>query len=54
MCNKIEGSYDEIIITIVPSYTGKNISVICCQWHCYSCCALVTIQMATNLWYFPV
>ena len=25
-CNEIEGSYDEIIITIVPSYTGnKNI-----------------------------
>jgi len=25
MCNEIEGSYDKIIITIVPSYTGKNI-----------------------------
>ena len=24
MCNEIEGSYDKIIITIVPSYTGKN------------------------------
>ena len=26
MCNEIEGSYDKIIITIVPSYTGKNIT----------------------------
>ena len=34
-----------MIITIVPSYTRK----ICCRWHCYSCCVLVTIQMATNL-----
>ena len=25
-CNEIEGSCDEIIITIVPSYTGKNIT----------------------------
>ena len=25
MCNEIKGSYDKIIITIVPSYTGKNI-----------------------------
>ena len=24
MCNKIEGSYDKIIITIVSSYTGKK------------------------------
>ena len=23
-CNEIGGSYDKIIITIVPSYTGKN------------------------------
>ena len=23
-CNEIEGSYDKIIITIVPSYTGKK------------------------------
>ena len=27
-CNEIEGSYDKIIITIVPSYTGKNILVV--------------------------
>ena len=26
MCNEIEGLYDKIIITIVPSYTGKNIT----------------------------
>ena len=26
MCNEIEGSYDKIIITIVPNYTGKNIT----------------------------
>ena len=26
MCNEIESSYDKIIITIVPSYTGKNIT----------------------------
>ena len=26
MCNEIEGSYDKIVITIVPSYTGKNIT----------------------------
>ena len=25
-CNEIEGSYDKFIITIVPSYTGKNIT----------------------------
>ena len=25
-CNEIEGSYDKIIITIAPSYTGKNIT----------------------------
>ena len=25
-CNEIEGLYDKIIITIVPSYTGKNIT----------------------------
>jgi len=26
MCNEIEGLYDKIIITIVSSYTGKNIT----------------------------
>ena len=25
MCNEIEGSYDKIIITTVPSYSGKNL-----------------------------
>ena len=27
MCDEIEGSYDKIIITIVPSYTAKNLFV---------------------------
>ena len=26
----------------------EKISLVCCRWHCYSCCALVTIQTATN------
>ena len=25
-CNEVEGLYDKIIITIVPTYTGKNIT----------------------------
>ena len=24
------------------------VSLVCCRWHCYSCCALITIQTATN------
>ena len=43
-CNEIGGSYDKIIITIVPS----KLSLVCCRRHCYSCCALVKIQTATN------
>ena len=23
-------------------------SLVCCHWHCYSCCALITIQVVTN------
>ena len=40
-------SYDKIIVTIVPSYT-RNIYhlFVCCRWHCYSCCAPIT--MLTN------
>ena len=53
-CNEIEGSHDKIIITIAPRYISEKISLVCCCWHCYSCCALTTIQMATNSWYFPV
>ena len=53
-CNKIEGSYDKIIMTIVPNYITKKISLVCCRWHCYSCCTLVTIQTATNSRYFLV
>ena len=32
------------IVTIVPSYT-RNIYhlFVCCRWHCYSCCAPITI-----------
>ena len=44
-----------IIITIVPSYTGKK-ALVCCRWYCYSCYTLVTIQMAVILsgktWYY--
>ena len=32
----------------------KKISLVCCRLYCYSCCTLITIQTATNLWYFPV
>ena len=48
--------YDKIIITKVPSYTGKNtcVSLICCRWHCYSCCTHATMYAATNTKYFPV
>ena len=47
-CNEIEGSYDKIIITIVPSYSGENITrllsfdVVCAHWHCCLCCTLIT------------
>ena len=44
-CNEIEGPYDKI--TIVPSCTG----LVCCLWHCYSCCSFVTIQTATIFQY---
>ena len=27
---------------------GFTVSLVCYHWHCYSCCALVTIQTATN------
>jgi len=44
--------YDKISITIVQSYS-RNIYV-CCLWHCYSCCTLVTIpqqQTCDIFWY---
>ena len=28
------------------------IVLVCCRWRCYKCAARVTIQMATNEWYF--
>jgi len=40
VCCVCNGSYDKII--------WKNI--ICC-WHCYLCCALVTVQTVTNFQY---
>ena len=39
------------IKSLSPYYQGipeKKISLICCRWHCYSCCPLITIRMATN------
>ena len=45
------GSYDKIITTIVPSYTGKK-SLVCCRRHCYSCCALITIQTGNKVMIF--
>ena len=50
-CNKIEGLYDKTIIILSTKLCRKKISLDCCHWHCYSCCALITIQTATNLWY---
>ena len=47
-CNEIEGLYDKITITIVPSYTGK-ISLVCCHWHCYLCCALSQLKTVAQL-----
>ena len=41
------------MIKLLSCYTGK-ISLVCCCWHSYSCCPLVTIQTATNLWYLLV
>ena len=47
ICNEIEGSYDQFIITMVPSYTGRNIT------HLLPLALLlVTIQTATNSRYF--
>ena len=53
-CNEIKGSYDK---SLSPWYQAtcipEQISLVCCRWHCYLCCTLVTIQTATNSWYFP-
>ena len=45
LASKTEGAYDNNHSTKL--YREKNITL-CCRWHCYSCCALVTIQTATN------
>ena len=41
-CNEIEALYDKIIITIVPSYTRKNIT------------HLLTIQMARDIFRYSI
>ena len=27
----------------------KKISLVCCRWHCYSCCALITIRQQLQI-----
>ena len=39
MCTKIEGLYDKIIHC--STKLCQKMSLICCCWHCYLCCALV-------------
>ena len=51
-CNEIEGSHMHYHHS--TKLYRKKTSFVCCRWHCYSCCALVTIQTASNSWYFPV
>ena len=53
-CNEIRGLYDKIdhYHHTTKLYWKKNI--VCCIWHCYSCCTLVTTQTATNSWYYMV
>jgi len=41
------GLYCKFIITMVSTYS-ENISLNCCHWRCYICCALVTIQSYGN------
>ena len=38
MCNKIKGWY-----------VSRKYITFCCFWHCYLCCALLTVQTATKL-----
>ena len=38
-------------VRMIKSYYHHSTKLyrdICCHWHCYSCCTLVTIQTATN------
>ena len=35
-------------VAAIPERKIYNISLVCCLWLCYSCCAIVTIQTATN------
>ena len=46
-CNEIESSYDKIISTIVPSYTGR-ISWVCCRLYCYKCAALFPLLVLSD------
>ena len=49
----VQWSKVHMIKLLSPWYQAmpSKISLVCCRWRCYSCCALITIQTATNLWY---
>lgn len=49
--NKIEGLYDEIIITILPSYAGRNYTTYLLPLVFLLVLYILTIQTAANLWY---
>ena len=51
MRESISGTTSPVRASECAMKSGKKISLLCCRWHYYSCCALVTIQTATNLWY---
>ena len=51
-CNKISGMYK--LFSTLHTYIPEKKSLVCCCWHCYSCHALVTLQMTINSWYFQV
>ena len=41
------------LLQVMQESENPALQVACfCLHHCYSCCTLTTIQMATNLWYF--
>ena len=43
-----ENLYQVLQVTCAASECAMK-SIVCCRLYCYSCCALITIQMATNL-----
>ena len=51
MCNEVY-HYHHTCIQYQPTHAYQKITTCFCLQHCYSCCTLATIQMATNLWYF--